>query len=162
MLSDVNIIRWGKTAFTELSDVNIIRCRKTDIIEFCLMLISSHVEKQTTLNFVWGSYHIIQKNSYHWILSDANIIGCRKTASIEFYLMLTSSDAEKQWSLSDVRIMCQKTGVIKFCLMIWWYKHPRKFSGSCFSASDDINIRGNSMIAVFMYLMILTSDRIPW
>ena len=29
-----------------------------------------------------------------------------------------------------------------------------------FFVSDDINIRENSMVAVFLYLMILTSDKI--
>ena len=32
----------------------------------------------------------------------------------------------------------------------------------CFSASDDINIRENSTIAVFLHLVILTSDKIEW
>ena len=70
IFSDVNIIRYLKTAIIELclmsissdvkktryhrilSDVNIIRYRKTDITEICLMLISSDAEKQLSLNFV--------------------------------------------------------------------------------------------------------------
>ena len=44
------------------------------------MLISSDVEKQTSLNFVCGSYPIMQE----------------KQLSVEFRLMVISSDAEKQ------------------------------------------------------------------
>ena len=33
---------------------------------------------------------------------------------------------------------------------------------SLFTASDDINIRQNSIIPVFRHLMILTSDKIRW
>ena len=40
--------------------------------------------------------------------------------------------------------------------------HQRKFCDCCFSASDDINIRQNSIIRVFLHLMILTSDKLQW
>ena len=58
---------------------------KRDIMEFCLMLISSDAE-----------------NRSHWIFSDVNIIRCRKTDIIEFCLRFISSDVEKHISLMFV------------------------------------------------------------
>ena len=70
----------------------------------------------------------------------------RKTDTIELCLMLTTSDAENRnyWILSDVNIIrCSK-------------KRQHEIS-------SDVNIirsiRRNSMIAVFLYNMIWTSDK---
>ena len=137
-----------------LSDVNIIRCRKTDIIEFCLMLISSHVEKQTTLNFVW---------SYNY-LSDADANkGCRKTASIEFCLMLTSSDADTS-EVCQMFVLCAKKQVllnfvwcqyhqmqkhIEFCLMLIYQMQNKRYHWIL----SDVNIIRSAIIEFCLMLI---------
>ena len=115
-----------------LSDVCIM-CQKTGIIKFfCLMLISSDAVKRDIMEFSLMLISSDVANRYHWSWSDVNIIRCRKTRIVEVSLMFIWADAEK-----DI--------LLKF---FWW--------------SDDINIRQNSEVFVFLYLMILTSDKIQW
>ena len=103
ILSDVNIVRYIKTAITEFSLMLI--SSEADTTEVDLMLTSSDAEKPELLKFLWCLYEQMQKNIHYWSFSDVNIMRCWKTGSIELCLMLTSSDAVKR-------------DIMEFCLML--------------------------------------------
>ena len=91
---------------------------------------------------LWYWRQIKFSDSYFLASDDINI---RQNSVVSFVLHLKILTSDKfQWYLF-------------FCIWLYfsiWYQHQTNCTGICFSASDDINIRQNSMMSVFLHLMI--------